>query len=61
LFAAILSDHVTRKAHGKQQYYLSNVAVEPAPSINTLTRWHGLRSMGIKDRIDIFGALMAEH
>lgn len=34
---------------------------KPVLSINTLTLWHGLRSLGIKDRIAGFGSLMSEH
>lgn len=34
---------------------------KPVVSINTATYWHGLRTLGIEDRMHGFGALMAEH
>lgn len=34
---------------------------KPVIAINTATYWHALRSMGIHDRIDGFGKLLAEH
>ena len=34
---------------------------KPVIAINTATYWHALRSMGIMDQCDGFGALMSEH
>jgi maleate isomerase len=34
---------------------------KPVIAINTATYWYSLRQNGIKDRIDGFGALLAEH
>ena len=34
---------------------------KPVIAINTATYWHALRSMGITDQVDGFGALMAQH
>ena len=34
---------------------------KPVVSINTATYWHGLRTLGINDRMHGFGALMADH
>lgn len=34
---------------------------KPVIAINTATYWHALRSMGIPDRIDGYGALLAQH
>jgi len=34
---------------------------KPVVAINTATYWHALRTMGIKDRMPGFGALLAEH
>ena len=34
---------------------------KPVIAINTATYWHSLRSMGIMDQIDGYGALMARH
>jgi len=34
---------------------------KPVLAINTLTFWHALRANGIKDQINGFGSLMAEH
>jgi maleate isomerase len=30
-------------------------------AINTATYWHALRTMGVQDKRDGFGALMREH
>ncbi len=34
---------------------------KPVVAINTATYWHALRSMGIEDRMEGFGTLLAEH
>nr|MBF0684123.1 arylmalonate decarboxylase [Pseudomonas sp.] len=34
---------------------------KPVIAINTATYWHALRTMGIKDQIDGFGALLSNH
>lgn len=34
---------------------------KPVIAINTATYWHALRTMGIKDQIDGFGALLRDH
>ena len=34
---------------------------KPVVAINTATYWHALRTMGINDRMDGFGALLADH
>jgi len=34
---------------------------KPVIAINTATYWHALRSMGIKDQAEGFGALLADH
>ncbi|MGZ5920999.1 MAG: maleate cis-trans isomerase family protein [Rhizomicrobium sp.] len=34
---------------------------KPVVAINTATYWHALRSMGIADKIDGFGALLRDH
>ena len=34
---------------------------KPVVSINTATYWHGLRTLGIYDRMSGFGALLADH
>jgi maleate isomerase len=34
---------------------------KPVVAINTATSWHALRSMGIDDQIEGFGALLSEH
>jgi maleate isomerase len=34
---------------------------KPVVAINTATYWHALRSMGVEDRIDGFGALLRDH
>jgi maleate isomerase len=34
---------------------------KPVIAINTATYWHALRSMGIPDRIEGYGALLAQH
>lgn len=34
---------------------------KPVIAINTATYWHALRSMGLNDRIDGYGALLSEH
>ncbi len=34
---------------------------KPILAVNTVTYWHGLRTLGIKDQMDGFGRLMAEH
>lgn len=34
---------------------------KPVIAINTATYWHALRSMGLNDRVEGYGALLAEH
>ena len=34
---------------------------KPVIAINTATYWHALRSMGIQDKIEGFGALLSQH
>ncbi len=34
---------------------------KPVIAINTATYWHALRSMGIQDRVEGYGALLAQH
>jgi maleate isomerase len=34
---------------------------KPVVAINTATYWHGLRTMGIHDRMDGLGALLRDH
>ena len=34
---------------------------KPVIAINTATYWHALRSMGINDKIEGYGALLSKH
>ena len=34
---------------------------KPVIAINTATYWHALRTMGIADQVDGFGALLSRH
>jgi maleate isomerase len=45
------------KVAGEAEQWLG----KPVLAVNTCTYWHGLRTLGIEDRIEGFGSLLMEH